>query len=81
MSVVDAVDGSSTGIAMCKFAVFMRTAREEPMTVHGTKRLPAAPQLESAFRGRADIYCAAPNRPVLTQTGLSPFSLENRNST
>ena len=29
-AVDDAVDGSSTGIAMCQIAVFWRTAREEP---------------------------------------------------
>jgi hypothetical protein len=54
VSVIDAVDGSSTGIAMFHSAVLQ-------MTVIGTKQTLCAPLSMSAFGGKADIEFTSQN--------------------
>jgi hypothetical protein len=48
MSAFDAVDGFSTGIAMCQIAVVIQ---EQRMTAIGTKRTLLAASLHVRFRG------------------------------
>jgi hypothetical protein len=52
MSVHDAVDGSSTGIAMCQIAPAIQSP---PMSLIGTKRTCPARHIKSVLGGKADI--------------------------
>ena len=58
MSAFDAVNGSSTGIAMCHILVFLGKYR---MSAIGTKQTFQPVRLMSAFGGKADMGFAAQN--------------------